>query len=214
MTAAMQMPAFVGTLIGFGPIGIGAVALVEKMFPVVPSYLVLILLGITAVSGQGDLVLAVIATTVGSTIGALWWYGLGLALGSKRIETLVERFGRFAFLKPSLYQKMAGAYRRNHFWVTVAGQTIPVVRVYLSIPAGVLGLAVVNFVAATLLGSLIWNAPLLTLGYILRGSGADAGTVGLWLVAGLTALEVVTLWAWRVIRAVRTAPIQRAPSAS
>jgi membrane protein DedA with SNARE-associated domain len=214
MTAAMQMPAFVGALIGFGPIGIGAVALAEKMFPVVPSYLVLVLLGITAVSGQGDLVLAVIATTVGSTIGALWWYGLGLALGSKRIETLVERFGRFVFLKPSLYQKMAGAYRRNHFWVTVAGQIIPVVRVYLSIPAGVLGLAMVNFVAATLLGSLIWNAPLLMLGYFLRGSGADAGTVGLSLVAGLAALEFVALWAWQLGRGRPNRLGRRAPSAS
>jgi alkaline phosphatase len=197
MSAASDLPAFVSIVLGFGPLGVGAVALIEKMFPVVPSYLVLILLGHTAVSGQGDLVLAIIATTVGSSIGALWWYGLGLVLGSKRIETLVERFGRFVFLKPSLYRKMAGAYRRNHFWVTVAGQTIPVVRVYLSIPAGVLGLAMVNFVAATLLGSLIWNAPLLTLGYFLRGSGVDAGAVGLWMVGGLAAFEVMALGAWR-----------------
>jgi membrane protein DedA with SNARE-associated domain len=214
MSAASELPAFVTIVLGFGPFGIGAVALVEKMFPVVPSYVVLILLGITAVPGQGDLVLAVIATTVGSTIGALWWYGLGLVLGSKRIEAVVERFGRFVFLKPSLYQKMAGAYRRNHFWVTVAGQTIPVVRVYLSIPAGVLGLAVVNFVVATLLGSLIWNAPLLTLGYVLRGSGVDAGVVGLWLVAGLVAFEVMALWAWRFGRRRAGRAPARTPSAS
>jgi alkaline phosphatase len=69
------------------------------------------------------------------------------------------RFGRFIFLKPTLYQQMAGAYRRNHFWVTVVGQTIPAVRVYLSIPAGVLNLAVANFLMATLIGSLVWSAP-------------------------------------------------------
>src|SRR5207237_6573797 len=80
---------------------------------------------------------------------------------------------------------------------TVAGQAVPVVRVYLSIPAGVLGLAPVHFVAANLLGSLIWNAPLLTLGYVLRESGADAASIGLWLVASLAALEIVALCAWR-----------------
>jgi membrane protein DedA with SNARE-associated domain len=64
----------------------------------------------------------------------------------------------------------------------------------------VLGLAPVRFVAATLLGSLIWNAPLLTLGYVLRESGADAASVGLWLVAGLAALEIVALCAWRFRR--------------
>jgi alkaline phosphatase len=212
MSAALQVPAFAGLLLGCGPVGIAAIALAEKMFPVVPSYVVLILLGITTVSGGGDLILAIVATTVGSTIGALWWYGLGLALGSQRIEILIERFGRFVGFKPALYQRMAGAYRRNHFWVTVAGQTIPVVRVYLSVPAGVLGLAVVNFVAATLLGSLIWNAPLLTLGYVLRGSAADPASVGSQLIAALVALELVILWAWRARQARRPRPDEPALS--
>jgi membrane protein DedA with SNARE-associated domain len=211
MSAASALPALVTTMLGFGPLGIGAVALVEKMLPVVPSYLVLIVLGITTVSGQGDLVVAVVAATAGSTVGALWWYGLGLALGSKRMDALIERFGRFIFLKPLLYRKMAGAYRRNHFWVTVAGQTIPVVRVYLSIPAGVLGLALLNFVTATFLGSLIWNAPLLTLGYVLRGSGADAGSLGLGLVAGLAAFEAIVLCVWRFGRGHRGPRPGRAP---
>ncbi len=200
MSAAAEMPAFVTALLGFGPVGIGAVAVAEKILPIVPSYLVLILLGTTMVSGQADLFLAVMATTIGSTVGALWWYGLGLALGSQRIDAFIARFGRFVFLKQALYEKMADAYRHNHFCVTVAGQTVPGVRVYLSIPAGVLGLALVNFVAATLLGSLLWNAPLLTLGYVLRGSGSDAASYGLWLVAAFAALEIVAVYAWRFRR--------------
>jgi len=205
MAAALQVPAFASLLLGFGPAGIGAVALAEKMFPVVPSYLVLILLGVTTVTGESDLIIALVATTVGSTIGGLWWYGLGFALGSQRIEALVERFGRYVCVSPALYQRMAGAYRRNRFWVTVAGQTVPVVRVYLSVPAGVLGLAPVNFVAATFLGSLVWNAPLLTLGYILRGSDADPASFGLQLIAGMILFELVVLLAWRLGRGRRRA---------
>jgi alkaline phosphatase len=132
----MDIPDFITVLAGSGPLGIGAVALAEKFFPMVPSYVVFVLLGMMAASGQSELVVTVAATATGSTIGALAWYGLGLALGARRIEALIERFGRFIFLKPALYHRMAGAYRRNHFWVTVVGQTIPAVRVYLSIPAG------------------------------------------------------------------------------
>ena len=145
MFAGIDVPAFITLLAEAGPIGVGIVALAEKFFPVVPSYVVFVLLGMTAASGQSDLAVTVAATATGSTLGALGWYGLGLALGPRRTEALIERFGRFIFLKPALYQRMAGAYRRNHFWVTVVGQTVPAVRVYLSIPAGVLKLAILNF---------------------------------------------------------------------
>jgi alkaline phosphatase len=166
----------------------------------VPSYVVFVLLGMMASSGESQLVVTVAATATGSTIGALAWYGLGLALGARRIEALVERFGRFIFLKPALYHRMAAAYRRNHFWVTVVGQTIPAVRVYLSVPAGVLNLAILNFLGATLIGSIIWSGPLLTLGYVLRERSADAAFSGLLVVTALVGFEFLVLLAWQVIR--------------
>ena len=138
MPVSADVFGFVSMLVEAGPIGIAAVALAEKFFPVMPSYVVFVLLGMTAASGQSDLAVAVAATVTGSTIGAFGWYCLGLALGPRRAEALIERFGRFVFLKPALYHRMTGAYRSHHFWVTVVGQTIPAVRVYLSIPAGVL----------------------------------------------------------------------------
>jgi membrane protein DedA with SNARE-associated domain len=98
----MDIPDFITVLAGSGPLGIGAVALAEKFFPMVPSYVVFVLLGIMAASGESKLVVTVAATATGSTIGALAWYGLGLALGARRIEALIERFGRFIFLKPAL----------------------------------------------------------------------------------------------------------------
>jgi membrane protein DedA with SNARE-associated domain len=200
MPVNMDVPEFVSMLVEAGPVGIAAVALAEKFFPVVPSYVVFMLLGMTAASGQGDLAVTVAATVTGSTLGALGWYGLGLALGPKRAEGLIERFGRFVFLKPALYRRMANAYRSHHFWVTVLGQTIPAVRIYLSIPAGVLQLAIANFVAATLIGSLLWSGPLLTLGYVLREKGADAASLGLLVVTALVGLELAVLLGWRLIR--------------
>jgi len=104
----MEIPDFITMLAESGPIGIGAVALAEKFFPMVPSYVVFVLLGMMAASGESELVVTVAATATGSTIGALAWYGLGHALGAKRIEALIERFGRFISLKPALYHRIGG----------------------------------------------------------------------------------------------------------
>jgi membrane protein DedA with SNARE-associated domain len=180
-----------------GPIGAGTLAIAEKMFPFIPSYVVFVLLGMTVASSQGDLATTAIAAAVGSTIGTLWWYGIGFALGSQRSAAFIERCGRFFFLNPALYQRMAGAYCRNHFWVTVLGQTIPAVRVYLAIPAGVLNLALATFLAATLIGSFVWSTPLLILGYLL-GNRADVASAALLVIAALIALELMAIAAWRV----------------
>jgi len=157
-----------------GPIGVCGIAMVEKLMPVVPSYVLFVTLGMMmAASTPGDVVIVMAATASGSTLGALWWYGLGYALGPQRSEAMVERYGRYVFLKPSLYRRMASAYAHNHFWVTAISQTVPTVRVYISIPAGVLNLAIMQFLAATLVGSLAWSGSLLALGHVLRVQGAQ-----------------------------------------
>jgi alkaline phosphatase len=167
---------------------------------VLPSYVVFVLLGMIAASGPGDLAVTVAASATGSTLGAFGWYCLGLALGGQRIEGLIGRFGKLVFLKPVFYRRMADAYRRNHFWVTLVGQTIPAVRVYLSIRAGVLKLAILNFLGATLIGSLIWSGPLLALGYVLREHSADAAFSGLLLVTALVGVEFLVLLGWQLAR--------------
>jgi alkaline phosphatase len=200
MLTGTNIPEVMTMLVEAGPIGIGCVALAEKFFPIVPSYVLFVLLGVAAALGQSNLVVSIAATAIGSTIGALGWYCIGFALGPTRIETFVERFGRLILLQPAFYHRMAGAYRRNHFWATVAGQTIPAVRIYLSIPAGVLKLAIVNFLAATLIGSVVWSGPLLALGYVLRSKGVDAAPLGLAVVAALVGLEALVLLGWRLTR--------------
>lgn len=192
----MDTSTTIATLMSFGLFGVGLLALAEKFIPVFPSYVMLMILGMTAADGA-TLVGMIIATSVGSIVGAVGWYGLGRVLGGARIEAFVVRFGKYVLLKPSLYQRLAGAYRSNHFWVTLFGQTLPTVRIYLALPAGVLGLELKAFLAATSLGTLVWNMPFLSLGYALRSNGHDAVQVGFWVAAGLIASEVAILVALR-----------------
>lgn len=200
----MDAHAFVSAMVAAGPIGIVGIAIAEKIFPVVPSYLVFVLLGMAVALGHGDLATTVAAVAIGSTIGSLCWYGLGFALGAKRSELFVTRFGRYVFLKPDFYPRMAEAYRRNRFWVTVVGQTIPAVRVYLSIPAGVINLAIVHFTAAIFIGSLVWSGPLLIAGYILQGRGSDVATSSaMLLMTALVGAEFLIIFLWRMFRATR-----------
>jgi membrane protein DedA with SNARE-associated domain len=72
-----------------------------------------------------------------------------------------------------------------------------------------LGLAPTGFLAAIWLGSLAWNTPLLTLGFVLRGSGADPASSGLLVVAGLVALELAVFAALWVGHRARLRPVAK-----
>lgn len=192
----MENSSTIATLMSFGLAGIGCLAIVEKFVPLFPSYVLLMFLGMT-VSDSTTLTMTIMVTTVGSVIGAVGWYGLGRALGSQRIENLIARYGKFIFLRPSLYGQLTSAYRSNHFWVTLIGQTLPTVRIYLALPAGVLKLEPRAFLAATSLGTLIWNTPFLSLGYALRGSSHDPVSIGFWVAVTLIAAEFAILLGFR-----------------
>lgn len=171
-------------------INVALLAFGEKVIPIVPSYAVLVFLGMTRVSNSSDLLLTIWVTAIGSTAGAMCWYGLGRAIGPARCAALVARYGRYVRLSSALYERLAAAYRQHRFWVTVVSQTIPLIRIYLPLPAGVLRLPLEIFMGATLLGALMWNAPLLGLGYLLRNCGHDPLHVGLIIVTALVASEL------------------------
>lgn len=184
-------------LLSFGLAGVGCLAVVERFAPIFPSYILLMLLGLT-VPDDGMLALTVGVTTLGSVIGGLAWYGIGWSLGPNRTRSAVARLGKYILLKLALYDRLANAYRRNHFWVTLSGQIIPGVRVYMALPAGVLRLDPKIFLVATSLGCLLWNAPFLYLGYALRGSGHDPLQTGFWASIALLCIEGMILLALRL----------------
>ncbi|MFC5067355.1 DedA family protein [Flaviflagellibacter deserti] len=212
MDALAGMPDLVALLAGFGAFGFVLCALVERIVPVLPFYLMLVVLGMTSIASGHDLAIAAIACTMGSTLGSLGWYLIGRWLGAERGEALVARFGRYVFFDLHQYRRLTASYMRDRFWITVVGQTIPAVRIYLAFPAGVLGLPPVGFAAATFLGALAWNTPLLALGYVLRGSAIDPVTAAIGTIAGLLALEfglVAFLRIGRLFRRNRVAPAER-----
>ncbi|AUC94145.1 DedA family protein [Bradyrhizobium sp. SK17] len=195
----MDTSSTIAMFLHFGLAGIGCLAIAEKFIPLLPSYVLLMLLGLTVPDGA-TLAMTILATSAGSVVGAIGWYGLGRTLGSQRIERLVARFGKFVLLRPSLYRQLTDAYRGNHFWVTLIGQILPTVRIYLALPAGVLRLEPRAFVMATAIGTVIWNMPFLSLGYALRGSGHDPVSLGFWVVVALIAVEVALFLGFRLYK--------------
>lgn len=161
----------------------------EKIVPIVPSYLMLLLFGSASVT-TSELTFAIAATSAGSLIGTACVYGLGRALGEKRVHRAIDRYGRYVFCPPERYRRLAIAYRRNHFVVSLFGQMIPVARLYLSIPAGVLRLRAGRFLVASAIGIAVYNTIFLTAGFLLQRQTHDPVRTGILLSATLIGVEI------------------------
>ena len=192
----------------FGLAGIAVLSLAEKFLPVLPSYVLFVLFGVATVDSPADLGFTLAASTLGSTLGAIGWYSLGRLVGHRRTERLVERFGKFLLLRPELYRRLIAAYGRRHFWVTAVGQTVPTARIYLALPAGVIGVPFRSFILATTLGTLAWNGPLITVGYLLRDTGWSPAAAGLAVGMSMIGVEalVILLVTWSRRRRLEWSP--------
>ena len=198
----MPGPDLVTDLLSLGLIGVFLVTALEKFIPVIPSYVMLLALGMSA-PDLPRLTMMLGMTVVGSLCGSAGWFAIGRTLGEQRIERLVARFGRYVLFPLPTYHRLAASYRRNRFGVTAFGQTIPVARVYLGLPAGVLKLPAMSFLAAATLGILVWNLPFLLLGFALKGTSHSLFYVGLRASIALVAAEFLIVALVGLVRRLR-----------
>lgn len=147
--------------------GLTALVALENVFPPIPSEVILPLAGFMTGQGRFSFVLVVLATTLGSILGALLLYGIGAAIGQRRVTVFVDRYGHYALLTPGDLSRAESWFDRYGPIAVFVGRLVPVVRSLVSIPAGYQRMPLVQFVFLTGFGSLLWNGALVTFGWAL-----------------------------------------------
>ncbi|MEP2307103.1 DedA family protein, partial [Rhodopirellula bahusiensis] len=71
----------------FGAFGVGALMLIENVFPPIPSELVMPWAGYSVSQGNASFIVVVIAGSLGSFAGAWAWYWLARRIGKERLAT-------------------------------------------------------------------------------------------------------------------------------
>ncbi|MFD0663973.1 DedA family protein [Thermocatellispora tengchongensis] len=154
----------VGLMEGLGEVGAGIAIALENLFPPLPSEVILPLAGFAASRGDISLWGAVLATTVGSVVGALALYGVGALLGRRRTMALAAKL---PLVKTEDIEKAEAWFARHGVKTVFFGRMIPIFRSLISVPAGVERMPLPTFLLYTALGSLIWNTAFVLAGYLL-----------------------------------------------
>ncbi|WP_346620564.1 DedA family protein [Blastococcus montanus] len=147
-----------------GPVGVGLAILLETVVPPIPSEVVLGLAGVLIRGGDMALVPVVLFATLGSVVGAVFFYYIGKALGPRRSHAFLDRL---PLVQTEDVDKTFEWFARHGRAAVFFGRMVPIVRSFISVPAGVVRMPFWQFVLYSAAGSLIWNSVLIGLGVAL-----------------------------------------------
>jgi len=153
----------VQTVSDLGYIGIFVMMLLESSFFPFPSEVAMIPAGYLASKGEMNIYLVVMAGILGSLAGAVFNYWLALKFG----RVFVLKFGKYFFFKEETLIKMETYFAQHGEISTFVGRLVPVVRQYISLPAGLSKMDLAKFSFYTSLGAGIWVIILTLLGYFI-----------------------------------------------
>ncbi|MGP7959463.1 DedA family protein [Sanguibacter sp. A247] len=158
---------FIGWVLGLmetlGEIGVGIAVLVETFVPPIPSEAVLPGAGFLAYEGRMNVWLAWSMATAGALIGAWAWYGIGYAFGRNRTRAIV---GAIPLMEHEDFDRAEAFFSRWGGTAVFVGRCVPLVRSFISIPAGIERMPIGRFTWYTFAGSGLWNAIWIGIGYV------------------------------------------------
>ena len=157
----------INVVYSFGYVGVFCMTALGNMNLMIPTQLTLPLAGFLVGQGRFSLIPVLVASTAGSVTASLALYILGLWSYEglrQRIES-IERFGKLGF-ELSL-NKASKAFERHGRKTILIGRFVPGTGAPISIIAGLERMPVRQFAIYTALGSVLWNAGFIGLGWIL-----------------------------------------------
>ena len=146
--------------------------LLENVLPVVPSEIILTFAGLMSVKSGLSIAILFTISTIASFIGLLILFYLCRLISENSLYRFVDKYGKWVKLKSKDLKRANDWFKKYGAWAVLLCRFIPVLRVLITIPAGINRMNVVKFVTLSLLGTTIWNFALILLGRVLSDSFA------------------------------------------
>jgi membrane protein DedA with SNARE-associated domain len=110
-----------------------------------------------------ELILVVLIASLANLTGSLIAFYLTRRFGEK---VVLSRFGRWMGLSKGHLRLANRFFDKWGLWAVFLGRLLPIIRTYISFPAGLSKIGYVKFIVVSLLGAIPWNAGLAYAGYL------------------------------------------------
>ena len=181
-----------------GYAGVFVLMTLESACIPLPSEVTMPFAGFLASQGVLSFWLIVLAGGLGNLAGSLIAYYVGLALEDSVLRTFIRRWGKWVLMSERDYELAEGWFRRHGEIVVFVSRMLPIIRTFISLPAGVARMNVLRFSIYTIVGSLLWSTLLTYIGVQLGDHWHELS--GIWhqfdLVISLALVALIAFYIW------------------
>lgn len=128
-----------------------------------PSEIIMPFSGFLVYSGKFRLWDVVFSGSLGNLIGSLMAYGIGYWGG----RPLLLKYGKYILISPDEIEKADKWFARFGHEAVLISRNLPIIRTFISLPAGIAEMNIVKFSLYSFFGSIPWNFALTYAGLVL-----------------------------------------------
>lgn len=148
---------------GWGYGGVFILMALESALIPIPSEIIMPFAGFLVWEGKFDFMTVVLLGAFGNLVGSIAAYFLGFYGG----RPLLEKYGRYVFISREEIEKADSWFKKYGNFSIFISRMLPVVRTFISLPAGIARMPFWKFSLYTFLGCLPWSLALTYAGLIM-----------------------------------------------
>jgi membrane protein DedA with SNARE-associated domain len=151
-----------------------AMAIESACIPL-PSEIIMPFSGFLVTKGVFDLWLVSLAGGFGCLVGSVAAYGVGYFGGEAAVRNIIRKYGKYVLVHEYELDEAEKWFRKHGEVIAFTSRLLPVVRTFISLPAGIAKMNFKKFAFYSFVGSVIWSLALAYFGMILGESWNTLG---------------------------------------
>lgn len=133
----------------------------------IPSEVTMPFSGFLVFSGKFNFWAVVATGTLGNLAGSLLAYYLGLWGQERVVRKIIRQWGKYLLITEDEFDRAKVWFRRWGEPIVFFSRILPVIRTFISLPAGVAKMNLTKFIFYTTVGSFLWSLFLTSIGFVL-----------------------------------------------
>jgi membrane protein DedA with SNARE-associated domain len=174
-----------------GYVGIFLLMILESALIPIPSEIIMPFSGFLVTSGKFHPIAVILAGSLGNLVGSILTYYIGIKFG----RAFIIKYGKYIFFKENHLEFTDKLFKKYGDRISFVGRLLPLIRTYVSLPAGIGKTNLAKFVFYTFAGSVIWSTMLTYAGIQLGNNWENIDKYSIYLdIAAVFAIVVFIVW--------------------
>jgi membrane protein DedA with SNARE-associated domain len=149
----------------YGLLAVFVFMFAESSLIPIPSEATMALSGFLAGLGYFNIWQGILVGSLASILGSAFIYTIAYKKGESWIRKIIKKWGKYVFLYEEEYDKSKIWFSKRSQWVVFIARLMPVIRMFISLPAGVTKMNTTLYLILVTIAAFIWSTIFSFVGY-------------------------------------------------